>query len=65
MAVGTHFHLQHGTKTMLVFLLADGSISFLVATFKFGLLSIRPHSATRKHLLLYVEGLRRPKKDMN
>ena len=38
----------------------------MVATSKFGLLTIRQHSATRKHLFLYPQGdrsgLRKPKK---
>ena len=40
--------------------------SLLVATSMFNLLTIRQHSATRKHLLLYPQGdrsgLRKPKK---
>ena len=43
------------------------SRSLLVATSKFGLLTIRQHSATRKHLFLYPHserlGLTKPKKD--
>ena len=51
MAVGTDFHAQHGTETILVFLPADGE----VATSKFGFLTIRWYSATRKHLFLYPQ----------
>ena len=57
---------EHGTKTTMVFLPADGEAS-LVAAFKFGILMIRRHSAIRKHLFLYPQGdrsgLRKPKKD--
>ena len=56
---------EHGTKTTPVFLPADGSL--LVATSKFVLLTIRQHSATRKHLFAYPQadrsGLRKLKKD--
>ena len=42
-------------------------LSLLVATSNFGLLTIRRHSATRKHLFLYPQGdrsgLKKPKKD--
>ena len=55
-AVGTNFHAQYGTKTTSVFL-----------PFKFCLLTIKRHSATRKHLFLYPQGgrlgLTKPKKD--
>ena len=57
---------EHGTKTILFFLPADGE-AFLVATSKFGLLTTKWHSATRKHLFLYPQGdrsgLRKLKKD--
>ena len=60
--VGTHFHARHGTKSTPVFLPTDRE-AFLVATSKFGLLTISRHSATRKHLLLYPQGDRSgPKK---
>ena len=56
----------HGTKTTRVFVRADEE-SLLVATSKFGLLTIRWHSATRKHVFQYPQGdrsgLRKPKKD--
>ena len=55
---------EHGTKTTLVYLPADGCP--LVTTYKFDLLTIRWHSATRKHLFLYPQGedtgLGKPKK---
>ena len=57
---------KHGPKIMPVFTPADGEI-ILVTTSKFGLLNIRQHSATRKHLLPYPQGdssgVRKPKKD--
>ena len=53
-AIGTHFHVRHGTKTALIFLAADGEAS-LCCYFQFGLLAIWQHIATRKHLLLYPE----------
>ena len=41
----------------------------MVTTSKFGLITIRQHSATRKHLFLYPpgdrSGLRKPKKRVN
>ena len=53
-ALGTHFHAPHDTKTSLVILPADGEAYWL-------------HSATRKHLFLYPQGdrsgLRKSKKD--
>ena len=56
---------EHGTKTTMVFLPADGE-AYLVATFKFGILMVRQHSAIRKNLILYPQGdrssLRKPKK---
>ena len=58
----------HGTKTTLAFLPADQEASF-IATSKFGLLTIRQHSAARKPLILYPQGdrsgLRNPKNDKN
>ena len=43
--------------------------SLLVATSKFGLLTIRQHSVTKKHLFMYLQGdrsdLRKPKKRIN
>ena len=64
--VGTHFHGQHGTKTTLVFFTCWWR-SLLPATCKFSLLTIRQHSATRKHLFLYPPGersdLRKTKND--
>ena len=62
---GTHFHALHSIKTTTVFLFADRDL--LVVTFNFGLLTIRQHSATRKHLLLYPQdvrsGMRSQKRD--
>ena len=52
--VGTHFHTQHGTKTTPVFLPADGEASWCLLQ-SFCLLTIRQHSATRKHLFLYTQ----------
>ena len=53
----------HGTKTTPVFLLADGEASIS----NFSLLTIKQHSATRKHLSLYPQGdrpgLRKPQMD--
>ena len=67
-AVGTHFHVRHGTKTTPVFFTCWWR-SLLVTTSKFSLLTIRWHSATRDHLLLYPQGdrsgLRKPKKIKN
>ena len=37
--VGTHFHSQHGTKTIPVFLLADGDISWSLLPSSVSLLS--------------------------
>ena len=53
---------EHGTKTILVFLPADGKASW--SLIQSCLLIIRQHSATRKHLFLYPRGdrsgLRKP-----
>ena len=38
-AVGTHFHAGHGTKTILVFLPADGEGSWLLLPYLGSLLS--------------------------
>ena len=51
----SHFHARHGTKTSPVFCWWR---SLLVTTSKFGLLTIRQHSATRKHLFLHPQGER-------
>ena len=48
-AVGTHFHAQQGTKTTLVFLPANGEISWTL------LPNLVWHSATRKQLFLYTQ----------
>ena len=57
---------KHGTKTTSVFLPADIFKCLLVATSKFGLLTIRWHSAIRKNLFPYPQGdksgLRKPKR---
>ena len=53
-AVETQFHVQHSIKTTLVFL--PTVITLLVAAFKFGLLTIRWDTASRKHLFLYPRG---------
>ena len=47
---------EHGTLTTLVFLLADGEVSWSLLLNSVSLLSIRWHSATRKHLFLYPHG---------
>ena len=64
-AVGTHVHAQHGAKPTLVFSPADAEASWLLHLFD--LLTIWWHSATRKHLFLYLQGdrpgLRKPKRD--
>ena len=56
---------EHGTKTTPGFLPADGEASWSLLPSKFGLLTIRGHSATRKHP--YPQGdrssMRKPKKD--
>ena len=56
---------KHGTKTTLVFSLADGKASWSLLPSSVSLLS--GDSATRKHLFLYPQGersgLRKPKKD--
>ena len=61
-ALGTHFHARHDTITCRWRI-------FLVATFKFGLLTIRWHSATIEHLFLCPQrsrsGLRKPKKGIS
>ena len=65
-AVGTHFHARtwHSNYPSIF---TCWWRSILVATSKFSLLTIRQHSATREHLLLYPQGdrsgLRKPKKD--
>ena len=38
-AVGTHFHARHGTKTIPVFLLADGEASWSLLPSSVSLLS--------------------------
>ena len=54
--------MRHGTKTISVFLTDDRE-----ALSKISLFTIRSHSATRKHLFLYLQGdrlgLKKPKKD--
>ena len=64
LAVGTHFHARHGTKTTLVFVTADAK-KLLVAFSQICLFKISQSSATRKHLFLYPQrdrsGLRKPK----
>ena len=65
-AVGTHFHAQTWHKNYPnIFNYCWRSL--LVANSKFGLLTIRQYSATRKHLFPYPQGdrsgLRKPKKD--
>ena len=50
MAVGMYFHVRQGAKTTPVFYL------LLDDTSKFGLFTIRWHSATRKQLFLYPQG---------
>ena len=59
----THFYVQCGTETLGIFICWWRS--GLVVTSKFSLLTIRWHSATRKHLFLYPQndrsGLRNPK----
>ena len=49
-----HFHVRHCTKTTQYFYLVREKP--LVAASKLGLLTIRWHSATRKHLFLYPQG---------
>ena len=68
-AVDTRFPARHGTKTTPLLLPDDGETSvslFLPADGKFGLLTIRRHSATGKHPFPYSQGdrlgLRNPKK---
>ena len=55
---------EHGTKTTLVFLAADVEAFWSPLP---SFVTIRRHNATRKHLLLYPQGvksgLRKPKKD--
>ena len=59
-AVGTHYHAWYGHGPYIF------ARSLLVATSKFSLRTTRQHSATRKHLLLYLQGdrssLKKPKK---
>ena len=43
---------EYGTKTIPVFLSADGEASWSVTTSTFGLLTIRQQSATRKNGIL-------------
>ena len=66
LAVGTHCHPQHVTKTIPVFLPADREACWF-ATSKFGLPTVRWQNATRKHVFLYPHGdwsgLRKLKKD--
>ena len=54
-AVGTSLHARHGFKTIPVFLPANGETSWSLLP-RFGLLAIRRHLATRKHLFLYLQG---------
>ena len=59
----THFYVQRGTEALGIFMCWWRS--GLVVTSKFSLLTIRWHSATRKHLFLYPQndrsGVRKPK----
>ena len=56
MPKGTQFPAQHGSKTTPVFLPTDGQNSWFLLQ-KFGLLTIRHLSATRKHLFPYPQGM--------
>ena len=64
-AVGVHFLAQHSNKTIPLFLPAHGEAAWSLFPV-LGLLTIRRHSATRKHLFPYPQGdrsgLRKPKK---
>ena len=64
-AVGTHFHVWHGAKTILVVLPTDEETSCLVLPSLDSLLS--GDTATREDLFLYPQGdrsgLTKPKKD--
>ena len=53
---GTQFPAQHDTKTTPLFLPTDGQNSWFLLQ-KFGLLTIRRLSATRKHLFRYPQGM--------
>ena len=65
--VGTHFHAWTWHWNYPGVFITCWWRSLLVATSKYGLLTIRWHIAMRKHLLLYPQGdrsgLRQPKKD--
>ena len=65
LAVGTHFYMQHGTKTIPMFLQADAEP--LVCYFQVRSPYYQAHSATRKRLFLHPQGdrsgLRKPKRD--
>ena len=56
MPAGTQFPAQHGTKTTPVFLPTDGQNSWFLLQ-KFGLLTVRRLSATRKHLFRFPQGM--------
>ena len=65
-AEGAHFHSLTWHKNYLGIFTCWWS-TLLVTTSKFGLVTIRRHSATRKHLFPYPQdersGMRKPKKD--
>ena len=65
--VGTHFHAQHGTKTILVFLPADGESSWLLFPSSVSLLSGSTVQPENTFIHLHPQGdwsgLRKPKKN--
>ena len=70
-AAKTNFHAQDRARNTPIFLSANGEYFWLlsVATSKFGLLTIKRHSAAKKYLFRSPwgdrSGLRKPKMDMH
>ena len=66
-AVGTHFHAQHGTKNTSDFFSADRKASVAGPYSQLQSPYNQAAQSTRKHLCLYPQwdrsGLRKPKKD--
>ena len=64
-AVGTQFHVQHGTKTTLVFVPADGEALWLLLSSSASLLSgdtVQPENTCMLYLVGDRSGLRKYKK---
>ena len=52
-AAGAYFLVQNGSENDLVFLPTDGEFCLPLSSFSY---TIKPQSATRKHLFLYPRG---------